>query len=84
MFQYERFLNICYWCGLVSHDDKDCIMWLSSKGTLMVEQQQFGPWIRASQFNPARKETVEVRGYDNSHQSSSHDVDSYNFLRADQ
>lgn len=21
-FQYERLLNICYWCGHVSHDDK--------------------------------------------------------------
>ena len=46
-FMYERLPNICYWCGLVSHDDKDCLLWLNSKGALQIEEQQFGPWIRA-------------------------------------
>lgn len=23
-FMYERLPNICYWCGSVSYDDKDC------------------------------------------------------------
>lgn len=23
-FQYERIPNLCFWCGLLSHDDKDC------------------------------------------------------------
>lgn len=23
-FKYERLPNICYWCGRVTHDDKDC------------------------------------------------------------
>lgn len=23
-FQYERLPNLCFWCGLLSHDDKDC------------------------------------------------------------
>lgn len=23
-FQYERLPNICFWCGMLSHDDKDC------------------------------------------------------------
>ena len=44
-FMYKHLSNICYWCGQVSRDDKDCILWLSSKGTLQVEEQQFGPWI---------------------------------------
>ena len=47
VFMYEQLPNICYWCGLVSHDDKDCILWLNSRGTLRTEEQQFGPWIRA-------------------------------------
>ena len=42
-FKYERLPNICYWCGLVSHDEKDCSLWLSSKGSLNADDQQFGP-----------------------------------------
>nr|XP_023904040.1 uncharacterized protein LOC112015827 [Quercus suber] len=42
-FMYERLPNICYWCGLVLHDDKDCIQWLNSRGTLQTDDQQFGP-----------------------------------------
>ena len=70
-FQYERLLNICYWCELVSHDDKDCVLWLSSRGTLTVDEQQFGPWIRAPQFNPTRKTIVEVKGFDSDRPKSS-------------
>ena len=47
-FQYERLPNLCYWCGHLTHDDKECVLWLRSKGTLSVEDQQFGSWIRAS------------------------------------
>ena len=36
-FKYEKLPNFCYWCGLVSHDDKDCECWLSSKGTLSIK-----------------------------------------------
>ena len=48
VFMYERLPNICYCCGIVSHDDKDCLLWLNSKGALQIEEQQFKPWIRAS------------------------------------
>ena len=54
-FKYERLPNICYWCGMVTHDDKYCSLWLRSKGSLKVDDQQFGQWIRAAQFNPSRK-----------------------------
>ena len=63
-FKYERLLNICYWCGLVSHDDKECSLWLISKGSLKADDQQFGPWIRATQINPTRKSIMEVKGFD--------------------
>ena len=35
-----------------------------------VDEQQFGLWIRAPQFNPARKAIVEVQGYDSGHPKS--------------
>ena len=38
-FQYERLPNIYYWCGNLSHDDKDCILWLCSEGVLTAEDQ---------------------------------------------
>lgn len=63
-FMYERLPKICYWCGHLSHDVKECTIWLSSKGDLSRAEQQFGPWLKAAQFNPARKTQVEVQGYD--------------------
>ena len=63
-FQYERLPNLCFWCGMLSHDDKDCEIWLKSKGSLPVEQQQYGHWIRASQFSPVCRQYVEVKGYE--------------------
>ena len=44
-FSYEKLPNFCYWCGMVSHDDKDCDIWLSSKGSLSIESQGFGAWL---------------------------------------
>ena len=61
---YERLPNICYWCGSISHDNKDCSLWLRSKGTLKSDDQQFGLWISAPLFNPVKKSFVEVKGYE--------------------
>ena len=46
-FEYERLPNICYWCGCLDHDNKNCDVWIASEGTLKTEQQQFGPSLRA-------------------------------------
>ena len=62
-FKYERLPNVCNWCGRLSHDDKDCILWLQSKGSLKTENQQFGQWLHASQFNPSKKMVIDVKGY---------------------
>ena len=64
-FKYERLPNLCYWCGMFSHEDKDCSLWLRNKGSLKVNDQQFGQWIRATQFNPLRKTVVVVKGFGN-------------------
>ena len=47
-FKYECLPKVCYWCGQLSPDDKDCILWLQSKGSLKTENQQFGQWLHAS------------------------------------
>ena len=36
-YQYERLPNLCYWCGSLTHDDKDCVVWLNSRGSLSME-----------------------------------------------
>ena len=38
-FKYERLPNICYWCGRLTHDDRDCDLWIDSEGTLKTEQR---------------------------------------------
>lgn len=49
---------------MLNHDNKDCEAWLRSKGSLIVEDQQFGPWLRTSQFSSAKQQSLEVKGYD--------------------
>ena len=41
-FKYERLPNLCYWCGRLSHSDKDCELWIRSQGTLTESDRQFG------------------------------------------
>lgn len=36
-FKYERLPTCCCWCGLLSHDGKDCDRWVHNKGTLTTE-----------------------------------------------
>ena len=38
-------------------------MWLQSKGSLKVENQQFGQWLRASQITSLKKMVIDVKGY---------------------
>nr|POE85857.1 uncharacterized protein CFP56_18206 [Quercus suber] len=70
-FQYERLPNICFWCGMLSHDDKECEIWLKSNGNLSMEQQQYGHWIKASIFSLARRQVLEVKGYESIASSAS-------------
>lgn len=50
-FKYEKLPNFCYVCGMVSHDDRECEVWLASKGTIFVEKREYGAWLRASPYN---------------------------------
>ena len=47
-FKYERLPIFCYWCGMMDHDEKECLLWIRSKETLRLEEKQFGAWLRAS------------------------------------
>ena len=38
-FNYERLLNLCYWYGHLTHDDRDCELWIDSEGILDTESQ---------------------------------------------
>ena len=62
-FKYEHLPNICYWCGRLTHDDRDCDLWIESEGTLQTEQRAFGPHLRASPFVATRKSAIQVPGY---------------------
>ena len=62
-FRYERLPNICYWCGCFDHSDKDCDIWIESKGSLQISSQQFGSWLRANQTGPSKKNVVCVSGF---------------------
>ena len=44
-FKYEKLPNFCYWCGRVSHADKECKIWLANKGKLTQEKQEYGAWL---------------------------------------
>ena len=59
-FKYERLPNMCYWCGCLTHDDRDCEQWVESEGSLSNESKQFGPWIHAPPFFPSRKNIIKV------------------------
>ena len=46
-FKYERMPIFCYWCGLLDHDEKDCMKRARSNETLRQNEKQYGPWLRA-------------------------------------
>ena len=48
---------------VASHADKDCDLWIDSEGTLQLETQQYGPWIRVQPFTRTRKNVVVVPGF---------------------
>lgn len=37
--KYEQLLNFCYWCGRVTHGERDYAVWLQGKGKLRKEDQ---------------------------------------------
>ena len=60
--KFERLPNFCYWCGRVSHSDKDCEKWLGRKGRLRKEDQEYGEWMRAESIWGVRKTVTVIPG----------------------
>lgn len=63
-FKFERLPIICYWCGMLTHSDRECPVKDKSRGALKAEDQQFGSWLRASTPNPYRRTVIRVAGFD--------------------
>ena len=62
-FKYERLLNFCFWCGRLNHSDKNCELWIESKGTLTLGQQQFNSTLRVAPYTSAGKDVIYILGY---------------------
>lgn len=62
-FKYERLPNLCYWCGRLTHNNKSCNLWIQSKGSPFVDQQQFGPYLRAAPYQLARNNVIFIPGF---------------------
>ena len=62
-FKYECLPNLCYWCGCLTHTNRDCDLWIESEGTLQPKSQQYGPSIHALPFTQARKNVVVVPSF---------------------
>ena len=61
-FKYEKLTNFCYWCGMVSHEEKECEKWLAGKGSNPHKQQEYGAWLRATPYNPRNSPYMTVPG----------------------
>ncbi|XP_075665607.1 uncharacterized protein At4g02000-like [Castanea sativa] len=69
-FKYERLPNLCFWCGRLTHSDKNCKLWIESKGTLSPDQQQFNSSLKAAPYSATGKDVIFVPGFYEGRKSS--------------
>ena len=55
---------MCYWCGWLTHSDKECNLWVRSKGSLIENDRKYGAWLRAPTFKSRKCTTIRVGGVD--------------------
>ena len=61
-FQYKRLPNFCYWCGIPTHGEKDCEVWLKASEAEKEKEPEYGIWLRASQDRLLRRVQITVEG----------------------
>lgn len=76
-FKYKILPNIYYWCGYLTHDDKDYDLWIESEGTLQIEQREFGSYLRAAPFSVSRKNVINVPRYYTTRKKVNTDTSTY-------
>ena len=69
--KYERLLNLCYWCGCLTHNDRDYESWIDSEGTLTTVDQQFRPWLHAAPYSRSQKRVITVPHFYKKHKDCS-------------
>jgi hypothetical protein len=76
-FKYKRLPNFCYWCGLLMHDEKECEIWLRSKGSLLAVDHQYGTWLRGDSEHYTHKtySFFEKNRHDHHHRTSDRNGD---------
>nr|POE98201.1 uncharacterized protein CFP56_72581 [Quercus suber] len=60
--KYERLLNFYYWCGRVTHGERECEVWLRGRGKLSRDDQQYGEWLRAEPVRQSKKTVAVISG----------------------
>ena len=63
-FRYECLPIMCYGCGMLTHNDRDCTSGLRARGSQSEGDKQFGSWLRASTPHPYKKSVIRVEGFE--------------------
>nr|POF14650.1 hypothetical protein CFP56_26751 [Quercus suber] len=62
LLKSERLPIFCYWCGRLTHSERDCKVWNWGKGSLKKDDQQYEEWLLADPVRHTRKMVVVVSG----------------------
>lgn len=54
---------MCYWCGCLDHNDKQCKLWIQSKESLSVDKQQYGSFLRTAPYQRGSRNVFYVPGW---------------------
>ena len=62
-FKNKRLPNLCFWCRHLNHANKNCQLWLQSKGTLIVDQRQYNSNLKAAPYTSKGRDVIVVPGF---------------------